>query len=87
MRKPSEKMQRVFQAASGAPGKLESMLYWLKQEELLKMFQVGNNLKSDWLPKKRKSSFERDPDTILRGCSKNRNYSALALDVANCSFF
>ena len=85
-KRPSEKIQRALPAASGAPGRLEVMLGWLKQEELLKMFQVKNNPKSDELPKQRESSFVGNPNTILRGCSKNRSYSMLALGVANCSF-
>lgn len=34
----------------------------------------------------RTRSFQGDPNIILKGCSKNRSYSVLALDVANCSF-
>lgn len=85
-KRPSEKIQRALPAASGASGRLEVRLGWLKQEELLKMFQVKNNPKSDELPKQRESSFEGNPNTILRCCSKNRSYSVPVLGVANCSF-
>lgn len=83
---PSEKIQRVYPAASGAPRRLEVMLGWPRQEDLLRMFHVKNNSKSDRLPKKRESSFEENANTILRIYSKKRSYSLLALCVANCSF-
>lgn len=83
---PSEKIQRVYPAASGAPRRLEVMLGWPRQEDILRMLHVKNNLKSDRLPKKRESSFEENADTILRIYSKKRSHSLLALDVANCSF-
>ena len=82
---PSEKMQRAFLTLLGAPGRLETMLCWPKKE-LLNVFQVRNNQKSGWLPSQRTKPFEGDPNIILRGCSKNRSYSVLALDVANYSF-
>lgn len=83
---PSEKIQRVYPAVSGAPRRLEVMLGWPRQEDLLRMFHVKNNSKSDRLPKKRESSFEENANTILRIYSKKRSYSLLALCVANCSF-
>lgn len=83
---PFEKIQRVYPAASGAPRRLEVMLGWPRQEDLLRMFHVKNNSKSHRLPKKRESSFEENANTIFRIYSKKRSYSLLALDVANCSF-
>ena len=83
---PSEKIQRVYPAASGSPRRLEVMLDWPRQEDLLRMFHIKNNSKSGRLPKKRESSFEENADTILRIYSKKRSYSLLALHVANCSF-
>lgn len=50
MRVPSERMQRAFQAALGAPGRLEIMLCRPKQELLLKPCRVRNKQKSDWIP-------------------------------------
>lgn len=83
---PSEKIQRVYPAASGALWRLEVMLGWPRQGDLLRVFQVKNNSKSDRLPKKRESSLEDNANTILRIYSKKRSYSVLALDIANYSF-
>ena len=83
---PSEKIQRVYPAASGALWRLEVMLGWPRQGDLLRMFQVKNNSKSYRLPKKRESSFEESANRILRIYSKKRSYSVLALDIANYSF-